>query len=66
MEFVEIRHIISIKEYDENRANDIVRMYSGRLKDTVFTDDTVILIISAPSTWWVCLIQPLLEPYRYM
>lgn len=66
MEFVEIRHIISIKEYNENSVNDIVRMYSGKLKDTVFTDDAVIFIIIAPSTWRVCLIQPILEMYRYM
>ena len=66
MDFVEIRYEMPIEEYGEEKINDILRFYSGKLKDTIFTDSNVILIISAPSTWWIIMVQSLLAPYRYM
>lgn len=67
MEFVEIKHEIPIDEYDDKRVDRILKYYGGGyLKDVIFTDSTAILIISAPSSWWLGLIQSVLEPYRYM
>ena len=66
MEFVEVRVELTLDEYNDKLVNDIVRIHSGRLKDTVFDDDKVVLIISAPSTWKILLMQAILGPYRYV
>ena len=67
MEFVEVRVELTLDEYNNDKlVNDVIRMYSARLKDTIFDDDKVILILIAPSTWQTLLMQSILEPYRYM
>ena len=66
MEFVEIKREIPIEEYNEQNVDRILTYYGGYLKDVIFTDTTAILVISAPSSWWVGLMQSILEPYRYM
>jgi len=66
MEFVRIEHSIPIEEYNETRVDRIVNMYSGQLADTIFDDDTVTLVIFAPSTWRTIMMNKVLLPYRYM
>ena len=66
MEFVRIEHSIPIKEYNEAHVNRIVNMYSGQLVDTIFDDDTVTLVIFAPSTWRTIMMNNVLLPYRYI
>ena len=67
MEFVEVRVELTLDEYNNDKlVNDIIRMHSARLKDTIFDDDKVILVLMAPSTWRILLVQSVLEPYRYM
>lgn len=67
MDFVEVRVELTLDEYNNDKlVNNVIKMYSARLKDTIFDDDKVILILMAPSTWKILLMQSILGPYRYM
>ena len=65
MDFVEVRVELTLDEYNDKIVDSIVKTHSGKLKDTIFDDDKVVLIISAPSTWKILLMQSILGPYRY-
>ena len=65
MDFVEVRVELTLDEYNDKIVDSIVRTHSGKLKDTIFDDDKVVLIISAPSTWKILLMQSILGQYRY-
>ena len=66
MDFVEVRVELTLDEYNNDKlVKNVIRMHSARLKDTIFDDDKVILILIAPSTWRTLLAQSILGPYRY-
>ncbi len=68
METILIKHNISNNDFNrmaKKDINKIVNFYSGRLVRIEQSDDKIILIISAPSTWKYILMNSMLLPYRF-
>lgn len=69
MEFVLVKHKIDRDRYEAMSDDDIsklVRAYSGRLIKIEQREDSMVLHISAPSTWQTILLNSVLSPYRYI